>query len=250
MERDELIDSVEPCSNDFAQSFTDLSRINRYLGGVAAVQNALAKMLRALPVSDAPIRILDIATGGVDIPRALVHASRKGAFGQACKLHFTATDHHPKVLKFARQWTPPSAYPEIVIETADAFSLPYADGAFDFALCSLAFHHFGDDGCVQVLREMERVTTRGFVVNDLLRDRLPCALIWAVTRIARANYLTKHDGPVSVMRAYTRKEYAQMAREAGIPNYQVRLAPLFRVVIVRDKSGKISQKRETTDGID
>ncbi len=234
-ERDELIDSVEPDCSDFAASFTDISRINRYLGGTAAVRNPLGTMLKSR-ACDKPVRILDIATGGADIPRALVRAARNGKLGCAKRLQITATDIHPKVLQFTREQTHSSEYPEICVETADAFSLPYADGAFDFALCSLAFHHFGHDNCVRVLREMERVTTRGFIVNDLLRDRVPCALIWAVTRIARMNYLTCHDAPISVMRGYTRQEYTQMTRDAGIPRCQVRLAPLFRVVIVRDKA--------------
>lgn len=235
-EREELIDSVEPSSRDFAASFTDISRINRYLGGVAAVQNPLGAMLRrCAKTGDQPVRILDIATGGADIPRALVRVARRGAFGSATRFQITATDIHPKVLQFTREQTPNLEYPEICVETADAFALPYADGAFDFALCSLAFHHFGHENCVRVLREMERVTTRGFIVNDLLRDRVPRALIWAVTRIARMNYLTCNDAPISVSRGYTRQEYTQMTRDAGIPRCQVRLAPLFRVVIVRDK---------------
>ena len=68
-ERDELIDSVEPESSDFAASFTDISRINRFLGGTKAVQIPLGAMLkRCVKPGDKAVRILDIATGGADIP--------------------------------------------------------------------------------------------------------------------------------------------------------------------------------------
>ena len=166
--QDELIDSVEPLSADFAAAFTDICRINRFLGGTAAVQNALKRLLQIAPDAPPLVRVLDIATGGADIPRALVQAARKGAFGRHT-LEIAATDIHPKLLQIAQQWTPPSEYPEITIEAADAFALPYPDGAFDYATCSLAFHHFGFSQCVKVLREMDRVTTRGLVVNDLVR---------------------------------------------------------------------------------
>jgi ubiquinone/menaquinone biosynthesis C-methylase UbiE len=234
----EWIDSLEPSSADFAASFEDVARVNRFLGGTRAVRTSLPALLRDVPV-DRPVRILDIATGSADIPRALVHAARAGRFGGGRHLSITAVDNHPKVLALARERTPPDLYPEIRVERADAFALPYPDGTFDLALCSLAFHHFGYDRCVFLLKEMERLTTRGFLVNDLLRDWVACGLIWGLTRLVGANRLTQHDGPLSVRRAYTRAEYEQMLRDAGIPDAEcsVRLAPMYRAVALRIKPG-------------
>ena len=104
------------------------------------------------------------------------------------------------------------------------------------ALCSLAFHHWGAPACVRVLREMDRISAHGFVVNDLVRDRVATGLIFALTRLARMNRLTRHDGPLSVLRAYTLPEYAQMVRDAGIPCCDVHRVPLYRAVIVRRKN--------------
>ena len=233
-DKEELIDSVAPDSRDFAAAFTDICRINRFLGGTAAVQNALCRLLEHSPDAPRTVRVLDVATGGADIPRTLVQAARKGAFGPR-RLHITATDIHPKLLQIAQNWTPITEYPEICIEAADAFSLPYPDGAFDYATCSLAFHHFGFEQCIHVLREMDRVTTRGLVVNDLVRGRLPAALIWALTRLFGANYLTRHDAPLSVMRAYTLREYRDMVEKSGISNCAARPVPMFRAVLVQNK---------------
>jgi ubiquinone/menaquinone biosynthesis C-methylase UbiE len=184
-----------------------------------------------------PTRILDIATGSADIPRALVQAARAGRFGAGRRLEITAVDSHPKVLALARRRTPPGLYPEIRVEEGDAFALPYPDGAFDIALCSLAFHHFGPARSVFLLREMERLTTSGFIVNDLVRDPVACALIWTLTRLVGANRLTRHDAPLSVLRAFTIAEYRQMLREAGIPERKcdVKIAAMYRAVTVRVK---------------
>jgi hypothetical protein len=57
-------------------------------------------------------------------------------------------------------------------------------------------------------------------------------LIFLLTRIVSRNRLTHHDAPLSVLRAYTLPEYAQMAGRAGIPWCDVRPAPLFRAVLV------------------
>jgi ubiquinone/menaquinone biosynthesis C-methylase UbiE len=234
-EREELIDSQEPSAADFAASFGDVARVNRYLGGTWAVRNVLPELLSGIDRSR-PVRILDIATGSADIPRALVHAARRDAFGPGVRFDITALDNHPKVLEFARTATPPNVYPEIRITEGDAFALPYPDGAFDIALCSLAFHHFGYDRCVSLLREMDRIAEHGFIVNDLRRDRAACGLIWTATRLVGANRLTRHDAPLSVLRSYTLPEYRQMVRDAGIAHATVRAVPMYRAVITGRKA--------------
>jgi SAM-dependent methyltransferase len=214
-EREELIDSQEPSEADFAASFADVARVNRYLGGTAAVLNALPPLLAHVPTGR-PVRVLDIATGSADIPRALARAFRRGRYGAGRAVEIVALDNHPKVLAYARRETPPDQYPEIRVVEGDAFALDYPDRAFDVAVSSLAFHHFGP----------------GLIVNDLLRDSLACGLIWAVTRLVGAHRLTRHDAPLSVLRAYTRAEYRQMAREAGLSHCTARIVPMYRVVLV------------------
>lgn len=236
IERAELIDSLEPSDADFAASFADVARVNRFLGGTRAVLRPLRSLLRELPPASSPVRILDIATGSADIPRAIIQEARRGRMLPADRrLEIVASDNHAKVQNLARRLTPIQQYPEITIVEADALRLPFPDNAFDIALCSLALHHLSRDEAVTALREMERVTTTGFVVNDLLRDRLACALIWTLTRLVGANRLTRHDAPLSVLRAFTHAEYAAMARDAGISNFEARTAPMYRAVLVRDK---------------
>ena len=235
-EREELIDSQEPSEADFAASFRDVARVNRFLGGTRAIFSALTPMLAELP-ANRPVRILDIATGSADIPRAIARAAYAGRFGKNREIEITAIDNHPKTLAVAARQTPTIHYPEIEIVHANAFALPYSDGAFDIALCSLAFHHFGRERCITLLREMERITTHGFIVNDLLRDRMAFYLITGLTRILGANRLTQHDAPLSVLRAYTVPEYREMLRATDLPESEtdVKIRPMYRAVLTRRK---------------
>nr|CAA9258847.1 hypothetical protein AVDCRST_MAG63-2390 [uncultured Armatimonadetes bacterium] len=230
VQQPELIDSVEPPEHDFAAAFGDIARVNRFLGGTRAVVGALDGIFGSLAPSSRPVTMLDLATGSADIPRAIVRAARRGRWGDRT-VRVTAADNHPKVLALARRLC--QGYPEITVEHADVFALPHADDAFDIVLCSMAFHHFATDGCVHVLREMERIARVGFVVNDLVRDRTARRLIWGLTRLLGANRLTRHDAPLSVLRAFTLPEYEQMVREAGISGCTVRAVPFYRAVIVR-----------------
>ncbi|MBC8102008.1 MAG: methyltransferase domain-containing protein [Cytophagales bacterium] len=241
MDKTELIDSEVHDAAAFSATFRDIARVNRFLGGTQAVLAALAPLIRNVArakLPGEPVRILDIGTGSADIPRSILHASDAGRIPgvSGCPITIHATDTHSKVLAIAKTLTPPSKYPSITIGTADALKLPFADGAFDIALCSMMLHHFGPDDCVRILREMDRVTTAGFVVNDLIRSRRAASLVALWTRLTFAHRLTKHDAPTSVMRAYLIHEYAALAAAAGLVGSVVRRVPLYRAVIIHPKS--------------
>ena len=123
------------------------------------------------------------------------------------------------------------------VEAADALQLPYADGAFDFALCSTALHHFdARDQLLRVLGELNRVAGIGGIINDLRRSRP--ALIGANLLAAtfwRTHPVTRHDGPLSVRRAFTPAELDDLARAAGLPGARVHAHVPFRVALVWEK---------------
>ncbi len=239
VDKRELLDDPVTSNAEFAGTFRDIARINRFLGGTSAVLSALTPLVaEAVAGNKKPIRILDIGTGSGDIPRSISRAASRGHFGDAGhSLQITATDAHPKVLKLARALTPSSHHPAITVTHADALALPFADGAFDIALCSQTLHHFCPNDCVRILREMSRVTTTGFIINDLIRSRIAAALISVWTGMTFAHRLTRHDAPTSVLRAYLPDEYAELARAAGLLRITVRRVPIYRAVLIHRKNG-------------
>ena len=109
------------------------------------------------------------------------------------------------------------------------------DRSFDVVLCSLALHHFAPGEAVQVLREMDRLSRIGFILNDIRRCLAGYVAAWSASRVATRNRLTRHDMPLSVLRAYTPHELRALLRQAGIPNARVTTHPLFRMAAVRRK---------------
>ncbi len=99
---------------------------------------------------------------------------------------------------------------------ADARCLPFADASVDVVTCSLALHHQLPDDGVAMLAEMRRVARLGIVVNDIVRCWKGYWGAWLLSRVASRNPLTRHDGPLSVRRAYTRPEMVALARRAGL----------------------------------
>jgi ubiquinone/menaquinone biosynthesis C-methylase UbiE len=113
----------------------------------------------------------------------------------------------------------------------DALAIPLADAAVDFVTCSLALHHFDPPAAAALLRELCRVARRGVIVNDLRRGRLAYA---GAQLLARGPWhaMARHDGPLSVLRAYTPQEAQALIQQAGIGGAQVQALPLFRMLIV------------------
>lgn len=231
----ELIDDDNQPYEDFRASMTDVRNANRYLGGTPVVTRQVRAWLSD-PKSGVrggePITFLDVATGSGDIPEAIVGLARQ----QGRPVRILGLDYSPPILRFAREKV--GAEPTIRLARGDAFRLPFADASFDYVLCSLAFHHFGFESCVVALREMERVARRGWLVNDLRRAWSAWFLIRAVSTLTGMNRLTRHDGPASVLRAYSVDEYRAMAEAIGLrvgQEVRLRRSLFYRVALIREK---------------
>jgi ubiquinone/menaquinone biosynthesis C-methylase UbiE len=221
----ELLDAPQHDPRELEESLDQVAEVNRLLGGRRAVWYALRPLLRA----DRPTRVLDIGTGSADIPLDLVRRSRR----HGLPLHVTATDLHRQMRDIAARRT--AAHPEITVGAADALALPFAAAAFDVALLSLTLHHFDRSDQLRTLAEAARVAGRAVIVNELERC-LPNyigARVLAATRWRR-NRLTRHDGPLSVLRAFTRSELAQLAADTGLRVTLLERRFFYRLVLRLD----------------
>lgn len=225
----ELMDEPTADREELARSLADIRLVNRWLGGTRVVLRHLAALVERHPRPS--WRVLDIASGSGDIPLAVARWARK----RGIRMEIVATDNHAGTLAMAAAHT--AADPAVRTEVADALSLPWPDGSFDVALLSTALHHFDDErDCVRVLREMDRVTRAGFIVNDLARSRpaLLGARLLAAT-VWRRHALTRHDGPLSVRRSFTAAELRALATRAGLRLARVRTHLPFRLALVVEK---------------
>jgi len=234
----ELLDALHHDRAELEQSLDHVAEINRRLGGSRAVLLALAQLDRTrrdrtpaqTRTTPSCWTILDIGTGSADIPLAIDDWARR----RSIPVHITATDRHPQMREIAAERT--RGRDRISVAAADALELHYEDDAFDIVLLSLTLHHFERGDQVRVLREAARVARTAVVVNELHRS-LPSYLgarLLAATRW-RANRLTRHDGPLSVLQAFTPRELRAIARAAGLRVASVRRRLLFRLVLVGAK---------------
>jgi ubiquinone/menaquinone biosynthesis C-methylase UbiE len=220
----ELLDAPTIDVAALADNLHDLRVLDRYLGGTALTWRALRPMLDALP-HGAHATLLDVATGGADGPQGLARLARRHGYD----LRPFASDRLADVLRLARCGG--ARFPLI---QHDALAIPLGDAAVDFVTCSLALHHFDPPAAVTLLHELCRVARRGVIVNDLRRSRMA---YWGARLLARGPWHTmaRHDGPLSVLRAYTLGEARALVGQARIANASVAARPLFRMLIVARK---------------
>jgi ubiquinone/menaquinone biosynthesis C-methylase UbiE len=202
----ELLDGPLDDSAALDGNLRDLARINRLTGGTRL-------SVRAIDAFGDVTTILDVGTGGADIPMTLLARAR--AAGRP--LAIAATDSRPEILAAARRARPAIDRANgLELGVADGRRLPYPDRSFDVAHASMVTHHLEPDEVVAFLRELRRVSRRGVVVNDLVRGRRFWLGGWLIVHAIATSRYTRHDGPLSVRRAYSRPELRAMVAVAGL----------------------------------
>jgi 2-polyprenyl-3-methyl-5-hydroxy-6-metoxy-1,4-benzoquinol methylase len=226
---EELLDAGAGTDEDVRENLLDLRRINRLLGGTRVVLNALESALDETPADE--VSLLDVGTGSADIPSAVAAWSR--ARGISAVL--VAVDLSERNLRVARRDIGIS--PEVELVRADALSLPFGPRSFDFVTASLFLHHFTDADVVRLLTGFARLARRAVIVNDLVRNLVPYYFIRLTGPVFARSFLTRNDGPVSVLRGFTASELNRLGERAGLSRFNVRQQFPYRLSLIADVRG-------------
>ncbi len=122
---EEWMDAPEVAPSDLRASLAFIERVNRWLGYARTTIQYLESFSRGWPTG-APIRLLDVASGSADIPRAILAWCDRAR--PDIRLSITAADLHPVTLEIARSR---SSDTRITFVRADAMRLPFLGGAYD-----------------------------------------------------------------------------------------------------------------------
>lgn len=207
---DELMDQPAPEPARLAESLRDLAWANRYLGGTAAVLHQLRRLLRGYDAGE--LRVLDVGAGGGDVLLSVSDwCEARGLFFEG-----TALDFGAETVKLAAAELGVGA-DRMTVVRADARQLPFGDGELDVTLSSTFLHHLGDASAVKALGEMARVSRWGVIVSDLRRTLGGYVSTWLLAQsVWKKHPYASHDGPASMKAAYTLREAATLASEAGL----------------------------------
>jgi 2-polyprenyl-3-methyl-5-hydroxy-6-metoxy-1,4-benzoquinol methylase len=243
----EIMDDLVCAGEVVHQTLREIENINRLLGGNYVTVDGVRK---AMGIRDWGLGI----AGGVHGPQSTVHGNagevkkvlnvtdlgcgggdllkliRKWAMKRDVRLTYTGIDANPNIVAYAQAHT--SGVPEIEFETVDILSEEFRGRRFDIVVGTLFFHHFSSEQLVSFFRQLKAQTSVGIVINDIHRHWFAYYSIKWLTQVFSRSSMVKYDAPLSVMRAFRRKELQEIMRGAGIENYSLKWMWAFRWQVV------------------
>ena len=229
IDQPELLDQGYGTERDVRANLAEMWRINRVLGGMRALTRHLYPRLAA---ARGALTLIDLGAGSADAPIAIA----AWAYARRLSISIVPIDWSTRNLAVARMGV--NGAQPISLLRADALCLPFAHDSVDFVISTLLLHHFNPAQAIQLLRDTFAIARRAIIISDLVRGALPYLAFKLAQPIFARNYLTRHDGALSVRRAYTPNELRALAEAAGLPEARVYTHVPWRMTLVVDKSSR------------
>ena len=223
-EAPELLDQGAGSLADVRDNLREIWRMNRFFGGITTLTRYLYPLLRN---QAEPVRVVDLGTGSGEMGLLLTRWAEQNQRQVAV----TGLDFSARNLSVAT----PQAQSVIHLIQADACALPFAEQQVDYFISSLFLHHLSPDQIVALLRDAYQRARCGIVMTDVIRGDLPLAAFRLIQPLFARNYLTRHDGVISIKRAYTPDELRSLSQEAGIVTAHVHQHFPWRMTLVAVK---------------
>lgn len=203
----------------------ELEFINKYLGGHKITIAGLRKLLKHQPLEKKrELVICEIGCGGGDNMIAI----QKWCTTRNISVRFIGIDINPFCIEVA---TAKLAGLNATLILADYITVGFEEGKPDYIFSSLFCHHFTDGDLVRMLKWIKQHAGMGFFINDLHRNLLAYHSIKILTHFFSRSYLVKNDAPLSVLRGFSKEEWAILLETSGIKNYMIEWKWAFRHLI-------------------
>ena len=217
---DELMDAEDLDADTYADVVADLAKVNVITMAARPTLDFLARATQGMT----RFTLLDVGFGDGDMLRRIARWAQK----RGITAELIGVDLNPRSERAARAHTPPDL--PIAWITGD-----YADhlAGVDFVISSLVAHHMTPTQLVDFLRAMEGGAARGWLINDLHRHAFAYRGFPLLARLFGWHRIVRHDGQLSIARAYRPAEWPPLLAEAGITQARVYRAFPFRLCVER-----------------
>lgn len=225
----ELMDQPGLPARLHQEALDGLARINRLSRTSATIWKSVRQIVATN--TNRPWRILDIASGGGDIPTAIARRSR--AQGLPITVH--GVDFSPVAVNYAQDNAAKLGLTNIHFSQLDALHSPLPDDC-DIITCSLFLHHLDESTTQAFLQRIAAATRHAVVISDLRRTRIGHVLAWICCHALTLSPIVRVDGPLSSRAAYTIDEVAQLAERSGMGSARISRSWPQRFVLQWTKS--------------
>jgi SAM-dependent methyltransferase len=199
----ELMDAADLDAGVYAAVIADLARVNTLTLARPPTLRWLARASRDLPA----FSVLDVGFGHGDMLRAIAHwAARAGR-----QVRLVGVDLNPRSAPVAAAATDPALGIEWL--TGPAEGLGWQP---DFIISSLVAHHMADAELARFISWMQGAARQGWLINDLHRHPLAWAGFRLLAAVLGWHPIVRHDGALSVRRAFVRADWEALLASAGV----------------------------------
>src|SRR4030095_1862956 len=158
----ENLDKGTYTPEEYEGCLVELRRVNQWLGDATVLHNTFFAEIERSGLQE--FSALDVGAGSGELLRVTALWARE-TNRQSSLVGVELNERSAQAILGESK-----DYPEISSAQADGLRLPFSDKSFDCAIQSLTLHHFDDEGAVNLVREMARVTRRGLFIIDLHRN--------------------------------------------------------------------------------
>jgi 2-polyprenyl-3-methyl-5-hydroxy-6-metoxy-1,4-benzoquinol methylase len=224
----EIMDNLDCKGEVVHQTLRELEIINRWLGGNAVTVDAVRQLILMTPRQE--FSIADLGCGSGDMLKLLYQWGNKNGV----RFNLTGIDANPHVIDFAKSNC--GDYP-IKFETLNILSPEFQKREFDIVIGTLFYHHFSTSTLIDFFLKLKGQVRTGIIINDIHRHWFAYHSIRLLTRLFSRSSMVRFDAPLSVRRAFTRKEMIEVLEKSGLIPFLMRWKWAFRwQVIYRHKT--------------
>jgi SAM-dependent methyltransferase len=206
--RPEVMDQPGLSPARHVRALRGLARINYFSGSAGILWRPLEALGRELGTRS--LRVLDVASGGGDVPIRLWRRARRAGLDWAVD----GCDVSPVAVEHARRCAA-RVGAGVRFAVHDVLLNPLPAG-YDAVVSSLFLHHLDADNAHTFLRRLAAAAGRLVLINDLARSWRGLVLAYLGTRLLSASPVVHVDGPRSVEAALTPAEALALAEQAGL----------------------------------
>ncbi|KAF0257908.1 methyltransferase domain-containing protein [Clavibacter michiganensis subsp. michiganensis] len=217
----ELMDDPDCDPVALDRTYARFGIVNRVVAGWRGVYRS---RIRPLLSAERERTLLDIGSGGGDVPLALARWARRDGL----RLRVTGIDPDPRAAAFAGARP---RDPDVAFLASSSGDLVAAGRRFDLVTSNHVLHHLDDAAFDALLADSATLAPRA-IHGDIARGRLAYALYGPASRLVARGSFVHVDGLRSIRRSWTPVELA-LRVPAG---WRVEGAVPFRVLVVRDPS--------------
>lgn len=220
--RSEIMDDPALPPDSHEKALKGLERINWVSHAGPQIFSALKTFAKERPY----LKILDVATGGGDIPIRLWELARR----EGLLFDVYACDKSETALQYAKDEARKRRVPVRFFQL-DVSRDPFPAG-FDVIVSSLFLHHLSLLATRRFLKNIAAASRQGFILNDLQRTLPGLVAAEAGCRLLSSSPVVRQDGPQSVRAAYTMPEIRRLAQQAGLEHVSIQTCWPFRYQMI------------------